>query len=134
MQPTDLFLFAALAVMILLMFMSSRKRKKAAQALQDSVKVGVPVILFSGIVGTVVAAEDDRLIVETTPGTKIAVLKGAVRTVDLNAKPIVAEKPAADKPATAAKPAAKKPAAKTAAKPAAKPAAKKPAAKKPAAN
>ena len=110
----DVFLVIALAVLIAMMFLSSRKRKKQAEALLSSVKVGSSVVLHSGITGTIVSIDGDRAVIETTPGTKIAFLKGAIRTVDAAAKP-VAEK-------SAAKPAAKKPAAK-------KPAAKKPAAK-----
>ncbi|MEN9955377.1 MAG: hypothetical protein RLY34_184 [Actinomycetota bacterium] len=111
----DVFLVIALAVLIAMMFMSSRKRKKQAEALLSSVKVGSSVVLHSGIVGTVVSIDGDRAIIETTPGTKIAFLKGAIRSVDTAAKPAaeksVAAKPAAKKPA-AKKPAAKKPAAK----------------------
>ncbi len=110
----DVFLVIALAVLIAMMFMSSRKRKKQAETLLSSVKVGSSVVLHSGITGTIVSIDGDRAVIETTPGTKIAFLKGAIRTVEAAVKP-VAEK-------SAAKPAAKKPAAK-------KPAAKKPAAK-----
>ncbi|MEY4437315.1 MAG: hypothetical protein RL100_779 [Actinomycetota bacterium] len=110
----DLFLVAALAVLIAMMFFNSRKRKKQMQELQDSLKVGTNVILHSGITGTLVSIDEKRAVLETTPGTKISVVKGAIRGIDTDA------------PA--------KPAAKSAAKPAAaKPAAKKPAAKKPAA-
>ena len=111
----DVFLVIALAVLIAMMFMSSRKRKKQAEALLSSVKVGASVVLHSGIVGTVVSIDGDRAVLETTPGTKIAFLKGAIRSVDTSAKPVVAK-------TTASKPVAKKPAVK-------KPAAKKPAAK-----
>lgn len=117
----DVFLVIALAVLIAMMFLSSRKRKKAAENLLASVKVGSSVILHSGIVGTVVSIDGERAVVETTPGTKLTLLKGAIRTVDTNAKPAVEKAVAA------------KPAAKPAVKAAAKPAAKKPAAKKPAA-
>lgn len=113
----DVLLVIALAVLIAMMFMSSRKRKKQAENLLASVKVGSSVVLHSGIVGTVVSIDGDRAVIETTPGTKIALLKGAIRTVDTNATPAVA-KPAA---------------AKSAAKADAKPVTKKPAAKKPAA-
>jgi preprotein translocase subunit YajC len=111
----DVFLVVALAVLIAMMFLSSRKRKKQAESLLASVKVGSSVVLHSGIVGTIVSIDGDRAVIETTPGTKIAFLKGAIRSVDASAKPVAQKAPAA-------KPAVKKPAAK-------KPAAKKPAAK-----
>lgn len=106
-MPQDLFLIVALAILIAFMFTSSRKRKKQAEALQSSVKVGSGVVLHSGITGKITSIATDRLVIETTPGTKISVLKGAIRNVE-SAAP---SKPAAAKPA-AKKPAAKKPAAK----------------------
>lgn len=112
----DVFLVVALAILIAMMFMSSRKRKKQAAELLASVKVGSSVVLHSGITGKIVSVDGDRAVIETTPGTKIAFLKGAIRSVE-------AAKPAEEKAAT-------KPVAKAAAK---KPAAKKPVAKKPAA-
>lgn len=115
----DVFLVVALAILIAMMFMSSRKRKKQAAELLASVKVGSSVVLHSGITGKIVSVDGDRAVIETTPGTKIAFLKGAIRSVE-------AAKPAEEKAAT-------KPVAKVAAKPVAKVAAKKPAAKKPAA-
>jgi preprotein translocase subunit YajC len=114
----DVFLVVALAILIAMMFLSSRKRKKQAADLLSSVKVGSNVVLHSGITGKITSLDGDRAVLETTPGTKIAFLKGAIRNVEAPSK----SAPVA-KPATAA---AKKPAAK---KPAAKPAAKKPAAK-----
>lgn len=121
----DVFLVVALAVLIAMMFLSSRKRKKAAADLLASIKVGSSVVLHSGITGKIISVEGDRAVIETTPGTKIAFLKGAIRSVDANAPKVAA---------SAVKSATKTSATKTAAKPAAKkPAAKKPAAKKPAA-
>lgn len=119
-MPQDLFLIAALAILIAFMFSSSRKRKKQAEALQASVKVGSSVVLHSGITGKVITLTEDRLVIETTPGTKIAMLKGAIRSVDVSAE-TKAVKPASSSAANAS-PIAKKPAAK-------KPAAKKPTAK-----
>ena len=105
--------------MIVFMVFSNRRRKKAAEDLQSSIGVGATVMLTSGIYGKVVAQDGDRLVIESTPGTKLTVTKLAVRNVDASA-PVA--KPAAAKPAAAkaavAKPAAKKPA--TAKKPAVK--------------
>jgi preprotein translocase subunit YajC len=119
----DVFLVVALAILIAMMFFSSRKRKKQAADLLSSVKVGSSVVLHSGITGKIVSLDGDRAVIETTPGTKIAFLKGAIRNVESTAKVASVSKAPAAKAATSAakKPAAKKPAAKTAAK---KPAAK----------
>ena len=118
----DLFLVIALGFIIFMMFFNGRKRKKAQAEMQAGIQVGAYVLLHSGILGTIVSQDEKQLVIETTPGTKLTVLKGAVRSIEEAPKKVVA-KTAAAKPATAtktaAKPAAKKPAAK---KPAAKPA------------
>ncbi|MEN9752508.1 MAG: hypothetical protein RL670_199 [Actinomycetota bacterium] len=114
------FLYVVLALMIGMMFINSRKRKKQLAELKATIVVGAQVILHSGITGRIVAQDGDRLVLETTPGVKLAVLQGAVRGLD-SWKPTFAASKAAPKTA------AKKPAA---AKTATKPAAKKPAAKK----
>jgi preprotein translocase subunit YajC len=119
----DLFLVIALGFIIFMMFFNGRKRKKAQAEMQAGIKVGAYVVLHSGILGTIVSLDEKALVVETTPGTKLTVLKGAVRSIEEAPKKPAAAKPAAAKSTTAAKtaakPAAKKPVAK---KPAAKPA------------
>jgi len=131
----DIFLYVVLAAMLAMMFLNGRKRKKAAEELQNKVAPGAKVILMSGIVGTIVSAEEDRIVLKTG-GSNIEVLRAAVRTVNNDAaEPAVdlAKTQAAPKAATKAQTAAK-PAAKTVAKPAAKPTqatkSAKPAAKK----
>ena len=117
----DLFLVIALGFIIFMMFFNGRKRKKAQAEMQAGIKVGAYVLLHSGILGTIVSQDDKSLVLETTPGTKLTVLKGAVRSIEEAPKKPAAAKPAAAKSTTpskaAAKPAAKKPVAK---KPAAK--------------
>lgn len=134
----DIFLYVLLAAMLAMMFFNGRKRKKAAEELQNKVVPGAKVILMSGIVGTIVSAEDDRIVLNTA-GSKLEVLRAAIRTVNSDvvesavAAPVsvakVNAKPARQSSSQPAAKSAAKPAAKTAAKPASKSAAK-PAAKK----
>jgi preprotein translocase YajC subunit len=112
-----LFLIAAFVAFILF---SNRRRKSAAQQLENSVKVGAKAVMLGGITGVITEIRDTTVIVETVPGTKIEFLKAAVRSVDapsLDAKP--ATKAEATKPVEAKKPVAtaakKAPAAKAAA-------------------
>ena len=104
----DWFIYVVLAGMIGLMFFNSRKRKRQLEELKSSIKVGASVVLHSGITGTVTAIDGDRLVVESTPGTKLKVLQGAVRGLDswssakTSAAPVTVSRPAAKKPATAA--------------------------------
>ncbi|MEO0067487.1 MAG: hypothetical protein RJB63_612 [Actinomycetota bacterium] len=122
----DLFLVIALGFIIFMMFFNGRKRKKAQAEMQSGIKVGAYVLLHSGILGSIVSLDEKSMVVETTPGTKLTVLKGAVRSIEEAPKKPAVAKPAAAKAATAAK-------STTATKTAATAAAKKPVAKKPAA-
>jgi preprotein translocase YajC subunit len=109
-----LFLLAAFVAFILF---SNRRRKSAAQQLENSVKVGAKAVMLGGITGVITEIRETTVIVETVPGVKIEFLKAAVRSVEtpsLDAKP-------EQKAVTAKTAAAKKPASTTAKKaPAAK--------------
>jgi preprotein translocase subunit YajC len=105
----SLFLFIALAFLGAMLFYSSRKRKKAAETLQTQVVKGAYVMLTSGIFGKITAVEDNRVELETSPGNKMLVAIGAVRSIEQESK---ISKPES-KAGTKAKP---KPAVKTAAK------------------
>jgi len=108
----SLFLFAALAVLIVFMFRSNQKRKKQAEELQSSIAVGANVMLTSGIYGEIKSIDGDRLVIETTPGTKLNVIKLAVREIvsvpESKAKKTAAKSEQNTKPVAATKPAAKK--------------------------
>lgn len=66
-------LFALLAVVIVFMFRSSRKRRADAEKLQAQMVPGVEVMTQNGIYGTLISIDDDKneAIIETTPGTKL---------------------------------------------------------------
>jgi len=77
----DYILLGVLAVMILLLVQQNRKRKKDAESLLGSLAVGTDVILHSGIKGKITAIDGDELEIESTPKTKLRVVKQAVRGV-----------------------------------------------------
>lgn len=125
----SLFLFIALAFLGAMLFYSSRKRKKAAETLQTQLVKGAYVMLTSGIFGKITAVLDNRVELETSPGSKMLVAMGAVRSIEEEPK---TSKPA-EKVAASSKTRTPSPSTKAPAKPAAKPAAKavaKPDAKK----
>ena len=78
----DYLLLGVLAVMILLLISQNRKRRKDAEKLAESLAVGSSVLLHSGIKGVITSVDDMDVVVETTPGVKIRVVKQAVRSVD----------------------------------------------------
>jgi preprotein translocase subunit YajC len=115
----SIILFGLLAILIVFMFRNNKKRKQQADQLQASIAVGANVMLTSGIYGRVTKIDGDRLVIETTPGTKLTVIKLAVREViqdnDDSASTETAKK--AEKPAVTA---AAEPVKKTAVKKTAK--------------
>lgn len=130
-MPVDqLFMFAAIGFLVVMMFLNSRKRKKQQDELSSALKQGASVMLTSGIYGVIVAVADDRFVIETAPGATLNVAKGAVARI-VDAPMVSVAAPAAAK---SVKPAVKAAPKAAATKTAAKPAAKKPAAKKPAAS
>lgn len=108
MDLTTLLMVAVLALMVIFMIRNSRKQKADREALVAKVVKGANVMTTSGIFGTVLSidVEQNEILLETTPGTKLRIHRQAVTTV--------VEKPAPAFAATAAgsKPAAKKPATK----------------------
>jgi len=81
MNPGDLLMYGLLAVMVVLMFRSSSKRKKQAAELQQQLVPGAKVMLHSGIVGKVISV-DENLIIESA-GSRLEVVRQAVRTVSV---------------------------------------------------
>jgi preprotein translocase subunit YajC len=69
-------------IMIFMNMRSSRKRKADAEKMKTQLVPGAKVVLFSGIVGTVVSVSDDNVVV-VSAGSNIEVLKAAIRTVSV---------------------------------------------------
>jgi preprotein translocase subunit YajC len=104
--------------MVTFMFRNSRKQKADREKLQSKVVTGAPIMTTSGIFGTIISMNEDEneVVIETTPGTKIRLHRQAVASV---VEPKVETTTAAPAAKAPAKSAAKAPA-KSAAKPAAK--------------
>lgn len=82
-----LFLFLALAFLVVWIYISGRNRKKAAEKLRSEVVKGASVMLTSGIFGKIVAVKNDRVELETAPGQKLTVAIGAVSKIEQAPKP-----------------------------------------------
>lgn len=78
----SLFLLLALGFLGAMLFYSSRKRKKAAETLRSQLVKGAYVMLTSGIFGKITAVMEDRVELETSPGQKMMVAIGAVRSIE----------------------------------------------------
>jgi preprotein translocase subunit YajC len=73
-----LFILLILAVGAFLFMRPQRRRQREQQAMQKAVSVGDEVVTSSGIVGTVRAMNDDRVLVEIAPGTTVEIVRRAV--------------------------------------------------------
>jgi preprotein translocase subunit YajC len=88
-ESLPLLILVALAF-VLLIVLPSRQRKKVQanqQALQNSLTVGTPVMLTSGIHGTIAGLGEGTVNVEVSPGVVLTVARQAILEI---------RKPAAD--------------------------------------
>ena len=69
-----------LGVFYFLLIRPQQRRAKEQQALIRSVEEGDEIVMTSGIIGTIVAIddEDDTLTVEIAPGTQVRILRAGV--------------------------------------------------------
>jgi preprotein translocase subunit YajC len=79
---TSLLFPLLLVFLVYMMWNNGRKRKRAGEELKNSLGVGAQVILHSGITGTIVSLDDATAVIESTPGTKLRVIVGAIRGID----------------------------------------------------
>jgi len=105
MNPADLTFFAIIAVFLLFIIYSNRKKKEAANKLTNSVVVGAKVVMLGGITGRVSAINEETIVIESTPGNKIEFVKAAVRNViDSAPEPVSTTKAQPAKKSTKAAP------------------------------
>lgn len=74
-DPLSLALIAIAGVLIVFMFISSRRRKRDAEATRAKIVPGAEVMTSQGIYGTLLSVDEEKneAIIETTPGTKLRV-------------------------------------------------------------
>lgn len=88
---------AMLAMLYFFMIRPENKRKKEAQQMRDSLKVGDNITTIGGIIGDVVSVKDDSIVIETSADrVRVEFAKFAISTNN------TAEKEAAKKRAEAA--------------------------------
>ena len=83
-----------------LLFMNWRTRKKQQEQLsfRDRLEIGQEVQTIGGLIGTITAVEDDRVTLETAPGTEVVFVKMALaKLIDPPVEePLDETEPAAD--------------------------------------
>ena len=72
-DPLSIALIAIAGVLIVFMFISSRRRRRDAEAQREKIVPGVEVMTSQGIYGTLLSIDTDKneAIIETTPGTRL---------------------------------------------------------------
>ena len=70
----------------------SKKQEKEATQMRNSLRVGDEVTTIGGIIGKIVSIKDPTCIIETgRDGTRIRILKSAVKSVDVPAAATIAQ-------------------------------------------
>jgi preprotein translocase subunit YajC len=82
----------------LLIIRPARTKQRAQRALQENLQVGSEVMLTSGLYGTVAAIEDDRIVIETSPGVTMRWAKPAVARILTPAEPETSDDGHQDRP------------------------------------
>lgn len=83
---TIVMIVAMIAVFYFLMFRPQKKQEKETQAMRNSLEVGDEITTIGGIVGEIVSVREDTIMIETGKDrTKIRILRGAVKNVDVKA-------------------------------------------------
>ena len=84
---TIVMIVAMIAFFYFFIIRPQKKQEKEAADMRDSIQVGDEITTIGGIIGKVVSIKDETLVLETTrAGTKIRILKSAVRSVDVKAE------------------------------------------------
>ena len=69
------------------MIRPQKKQEKQVKEMRDSLQVGDEITTIGGLIGKIVSIKDETLVMETSrDGTKIRILRSAVRCVDVPAE------------------------------------------------
>ena len=80
-------LIAMVAIFYFLMIRPQKKQEKETAQMRDSLAVGDEITTIGGIIGQVVSIKDETVMIETgRDGTKIRILKSAVKSIDVKAE------------------------------------------------
>lgn len=76
-----------LVAMYFLMIRPQKKQEKEQNDMRNNLQVGDEITTIGGIIGKIVSIKEETLVLETSrDGTKIRILKSAVRNVDVKAE------------------------------------------------
>lgn len=89
-DPLSLALIAIAGVLIVFMFISSRRRRRDAETMRAKIVPGAEVMTSQGIYGTLLSVDEEKneAIIETTPGTKLRVHSQTIAKVVDEIEPV----------------------------------------------
>ncbi len=84
---TLIMLVLMIAVFYFFMYRPQKKQEKEVADMRNSLKVGDEITTIGGIIGKIVSIKDETCMIETgRDGTKIRILKSAVKNIDVKAE------------------------------------------------
>ncbi len=84
---TIIMIVAMVAIFYFFMYRPQKKQEKEASDMRNGLQVGDEITTIGGIIGKIVSIKEETCVIETgRDGTKIRILKSAVKNVDVKAE------------------------------------------------
>jgi len=84
---TIIMIVAMVAIFYFFMYRPQKKQEKETNAMRNALAVGDEITTIGGIIGKIVSIKEETCMIETgRDGTKIRILKSAVKQVDVKAE------------------------------------------------
>ena len=84
---TIIMLVAMVAVFYFFMYSPQKKQEKETAAMRNSLQVGDEITTVGGIIGKVISIKEETVMIETgRDGTKIRILRSAIKSIDVKAE------------------------------------------------
>ena len=78
---------AMVAIFYFFMYRPQKKQERETNAMRNALAVGDEITTIGGIIGKIVSIKDETVLIETgRDGTKIRILKSAIKNVDVKAE------------------------------------------------
>ncbi|MBQ8509292.1 MAG: preprotein translocase subunit YajC [Clostridia bacterium] len=84
---TIVMLVVMVAVFYFFMYRPQKKQEKETNEMRNSLKVGDEITTIGGIIGKVISIKEETVMIETgRDGTKIRILRNAIKSIDVKAE------------------------------------------------
>ena len=84
---TIIMLVGLLVIMYFMMIRPQKKQEKEQNNMRNNLAVGDEITTIGGIIGKVISTKEETVMIETgRDGTKIRILKSAIKSIDVKAE------------------------------------------------